>query len=75
MGTKEYRQPEWVTQMEEMREALNGMFQLESLSKKYLLVFSSLAITKFTSPLIRNMHTAHKMTHFHWNTQYTEKIL
>lgn len=23
-GTKEYRQPEWVTQMEEMREALRG---------------------------------------------------
>lgn len=25
VGTKEYRQPEWVTQMEEMREALKGM--------------------------------------------------
>lgn len=24
IGTKEYRQPEWVTQMEEMREALKG---------------------------------------------------
>lgn len=24
VGTKEYRQPEWVTQMEEMREALRG---------------------------------------------------
>lgn len=24
IGTKEYRQPEWVTHMEEMREALKG---------------------------------------------------
>lgn len=38
MGTKEYRQPEWVTHMEEMREALKGMFKLESLSKKFMFV-------------------------------------
>lgn len=25
VGTKDYRQPEWVTQMEEMREALRGI--------------------------------------------------
>jgi len=24
LGTKEYRKPEWVTQMEEMQEALRG---------------------------------------------------
>lgn len=33
MGTKEYRQPEWVTQMEEMREALKGMNFLGSFYK------------------------------------------
>jgi hypothetical protein len=26
IGTKDYREPEWVTQMEEMQEALRGKF-------------------------------------------------
>lgn len=26
IGTKEYRKPEWVTHMEEMREALKGNY-------------------------------------------------
>lgn len=39
IGTKEYRQPEWVTHMEEMREALKGMFEYEHLSKMFVVVF------------------------------------
>lgn len=34
VGTKDYRKPEWVSQMEEMQEALKGKF------KNYLIYFT-----------------------------------
>lgn len=36
VGTKDYRQPEWVTQMEEMREALKGNICNFELSNYYI---------------------------------------
>lgn len=33
IGTKEYRKPEWVTQMEEMQEALRGKNNFNKINK------------------------------------------
>lgn len=38
IGTKDYREPEWVTQMEEMQEALRGMFYKKSLKSLYTFI-------------------------------------